>query len=206
MKNVVVVFFILVSMTSFGQKRNNGDVELGLNLGFNASNVTNSDGKSDDGSGFNAGASADYFFSNRWSIKGKMIYDQKGWDNGYFNNLDAGNSYTTNYNLNYLTIPVMANWHFGGNRNWYLNFGPYLGFLLSASESATNFDVKEAFNSTDFGLALGIGVKIPVTDNLKISFEYEEQGGFSDIFKQNISSATRNGRTGLNVGLVFMLR
>jgi opacity protein-like surface antigen len=206
MKKVIVVAFVLFSMTSFGQKNKKGDLEFGVNLGFNSSTVMTSNGNSDGSTGINVGLAADYFFSNRWSVKGKMIYDQKGWDNGFFNNLDTGYTYTTDYNLNYLTIPVMANWHFGRKRNWYLNFGPYAGFLLGANETTNNRNVKEAFNTTDFGISFGIGVKIPVSDQLKISLEYDEQDGFLDVFKVNSGLEAKNSRGSFNIGVNFLLQ
>jgi opacity protein-like surface antigen len=134
-----------------------------------------------------------------------LIYDQKGWDNDYIEDTN-GNVYPTDINLNYLTVPIMANWHFGNKKNWYLNFGPYFGFLLDANETQFDSDVTDVFNTTDFGLALGIGVKVPVSDKLKIFFEYDGQGGINDIFKENQYSAVTNTRSSFNVGLNFLLK
>ncbi len=55
------------------------------------------------------------------------MYDQKGWDDGTIT--DVNGTFITDYNLNYLTVPVMANWHFGRTKNWYLNFGAYTAIL-----------------------------------------------------------------------------
>ncbi len=151
-------------------------------------------------------AFGDYFFSDRWSIKVKAGYDQKGWDNGYITNLNTGQSYATNYRLDYLTIPVMANWHFGKKRNWYLNFGPYAGVLLSATETAFATDLKDVFNSTDLGFDFGIGVKIPVSSRVKILLEADGQASFSDIVKNNSGDKIQNTRSSYNVGLVFGLK
>ena len=195
----------MLGCSTFTVAQKKGDIELGFNIGYNSSTVASSMVNSDTGSGINVGFAADYYFSDRWSIKTKLIYDQKGWDNGFIEDLDTGNLYTTDYNINYLTVPVMANWHFAKKRNWYLNFGPYVGFLLSAEETKFGFDVKSGFNSTDFGLAVGIGVKIPVSDKLKISFEYEGQSGVSNIFKQSDANVT-NSRSSINVGVNFVLK
>ena len=190
---------------SISAQQSKKDVELGLNVGYNRSTIVNSQNTANAGSGFNFGASAYYYFSNRWSLKGKLIYDQKGWNNDYIRDNATGILYNTNYKVNYLTVPVMANWHFGSKRNWYLNFGPYAGFLLNAKDTRFETDVKKDFNSTDFGLALGIGVKIPVSDKAKFFVEYEEEGGFSDIFIPNSGSAFRNSRASFNMGFVFLL-
>jgi opacity protein-like surface antigen len=198
MKKVIIsvlCFFGFVS-TSFSQQKK-GDVEFGFGIGYNSSTVSDSDGDSPGAiGGFNFGGSADYYFSNRWSLKGKLIYDQKGWE-------DLGYEFKTDY----LTIPVMANWHFAKKRNWYLHFGPYVGFLLSAKEADTDIDIKDYINSTDFGLAYGIGVKIPVSDKLKLFIEYDGQGGFTDMNKDfyEIDSSISTSRSSFNVGLNFML-
>lgn len=201
-KIITVTLLIAFSVIGFAQKK--GDVEFGINLGLNSSNVTSEYLSSDTGTGVNLGFAADYFFSDSWSLKGKIIYDQKGWDNGYFD--DGINEFRTNYNLNYLTIPVMANWHFGKKKNWNLNFGPYAGFLLSAEETAYNTNVKEFFNTNDFGLNIGIGVKFPLSNKLKLNIEYEAQSGFSDVFKDNNNKRIIGTRGALNVGLNFLMK
>ena len=200
---VTAVLTLVLSAAVTAQKK--GDVEFGVNIGYNRSNVSNSQVSSDPGSGINFGGSLDYYFSDTWSIKGKLIYDQKGWDNDYIED-NNGNIYPTDVNLNYLTVPIMANWHFGNKRNWYINFGPYFGFLLNAEETQFGTDLSDYFNENDFGLAVGIGVIIPVSNKLKIFFEYEGQGGFSDIAKDNTNSAITNSRSGFNAGLNFLLK
>ncbi|KOS05106.1 hypothetical protein AM493_02930 [Flavobacterium akiainvivens] len=183
-----------------------GNIEFGVNTGVNFSTISSGEywGSADTSTGFNVAASLDFYFSDRWSIKVKPTYDRKGWDGDYVT-VD-GNDYPTDYNVDYLTVPVMANWHFGSKRNWYLNFGPYAGFLLSAKDTRFDTDVKNALNSTDIGLAFGIGVKIPVSDKIKIFFEYEGQSGFSDAFKDNYTGNVYTSRNSLNVGLNFLLK
>lgn len=204
MKKSFFTAALTLSYTLFSLAQNKGDVEFGINIGYNSSTVTSGYFSADPGIGFNTGFATDYYFSDRWSIKGKLIYDQKGWDNGFFDN--GLGALKADYNLNYLTIPVMANWHFGSKRNWYLNFGPYAGFLLNAKESSLNTEVNDYFNSTDFGLALGVGVKIPVSDKLKIYLEYDGQGGMSNIFKDNQGNRITGSRSAFNVGLNFMMK
>jgi opacity protein-like surface antigen len=213
MKKILTTIIILgVYTVTFAQQKK-GDVELGFNTGFNVSTVTNNSytnssnipGVQSYRTGFNFGASADFYFSNRWSLKTKLIFDQKGWGNGFFS--DANNKiFSTSYNLNYITLPVMANWHFGKKRNWYLNFGPYAGYLAGAKATDVSVDVKDYFQNIDVGLTLGIGTKIKLADNLKLLLEYDNQGGITDIFKMNDYSAVRNSRASLNVGLAFMLK
>ena len=103
-----------VMLTTAAYAQTKGNVELGFNVGYNSSTVNSNEfwGTPDYNQSFNIGASVDYYFSDRWSIKGKLIYDRKGWDNGGII-IDGGIWEKTDYNLDYVTIPVMANWHLG---------------------------------------------------------------------------------------------
>jgi opacity protein-like surface antigen len=195
------IFGILTS-----NAQDSGEFELGIGLGLNLANVSTIDGQNNTSSltSFNAGVSGEYYFSDRWGFKAKLIYDSKGWSDGFI--IDENfNTITTDFKLNYVTLPVMANWHFGSNRNWYLNFGPYVGFLVNAEDSELGLDLKDGFKSTDFGFAFGIGYKFEIDDNIKLFIEYDGQSGFSDIFEENAGDAIRNGRSSLNIGALFSL-
>ncbi len=206
MKKTILVALIALGISSnlSGQKK--GDVEFVVNVGFNNSAVSDTEYSYDSSTGLNVGGSFDYYFSSVWSLKVKMIYDQKGWDNDVILNLDDGQYYPTDYNLDYLTVPIMANWHLGNRREWYINFGPYVGFLLSAKDTQFDADVKKFFNTNDFGLAAGVGVKIPVSNRLKFFIELEGQGGFTDINKESGYPSLTNSRGSLNVGLNFLMK
>lgn len=200
-KHYLLVFALCCYFLTNAQDQ--GDFEYGIFAGLNVSNVSTIDNQDASSSrvSFNAGVTGDYYFSERWSLRGSLIYDQKGWSDGFFAIDDQ--IFTTDYALSYLSVPVVANWHFAKKRNWYLNVGPYAGFLLSAKTTENDVDVSDAFKSTDFGLAFGIGVKIPVNNEQHLFIEYGAQSGFTDIFEDNPGEAVRNGRSSLNLGFSF---
>lgn len=183
-----------------------GTVEFGAGLGVNFSTVSNGQENAKSLTGMNLAGSGEYYFSDRWGIKAKLIYDAKGWADGFIIDTDNQTTTITDFKLNYLTIPVMANYHFGSNRNWYLHFGPYVGFLVNAKDSKLGMDLKEGFESTDFGLGLGIGYKFAVDEKLKLFIEYDGQSGFSDVFANNTGSSVLNSRSSFNVGVLFILK
>jgi hypothetical protein len=189
------------------QTKNN--VEFGANIGYNVAYINETgfgDLNSPSVGGVNLGISADIKVSDRWSIKGKLIYDQKGWADGYLVDAEEETINDINFRLNYITIPVTANWHFGRMKNWYLNFGPYAGFLLNATQTSGNTDIKPAFNNTDFGIALGIGVKFPITDKVRLFIEDEGEAGVVNILKGSPDGILiQNVRSGINVGINFPL-
>jgi hypothetical protein len=202
MKKIFTTLLLTIGIYSLALAQR-GKTEFGLGIGYNTAYVTagNSYQSTDPIGGFNVALSADYYFSDSWSIKAKLTYDQKGWANGF---LDLGTTQIDNvdYKLNYITVPVMANWHFGRSKNWFLDFGPYVGFLTSATESYSGSNVKSSFSSTDGGLALGIGIKIPVSNKTKFFIEYDAQAGVVNIF-QTSNTTVLNSRGSFNIGLDF---
>lgn len=205
MKKIIVLFIALVVSTSMNAQ-DKGDLEFGFHLGGNLSNISSLDNYDSATSrfSFNTGGFLDYYFSEQWSILLKVQYDEKGWSDGFYEDEDF-NIFNTDYALNYVTTPLMANFHFGRNYNWFVNFGPYVGFLVNASATDIDLDLTDAFNETDYGVAFGIGVKVPVNDKAKILFEYQAQSGFNEIFDVNDGPTIRNGRSSLNIGIVFLL-
>ncbi len=205
MRKITFIALLLSFITI--QAQDKGDIEIGGNIGLNGSNIAvngNETGQTDTRTSFNIAATGEYYFSDRWGIKTKLIYDQKGWGNSFAVNEITGERSTGDAILNYISIPAMANWHFGKKRNWYLNFGLYAAFLTKAE--IASIDTKEAYNTTDFGLALGIGVKFPISEKAKIFLEYDGQSGFSNIIKTTFdNSSARNGRSSLNLGVLFTL-
>ena len=208
MKKLLTTLLILFGIYSASFAQIKTFDEFGINIGYNDANVSYSGSNvhSDYTSGFNLGFSAEHYFSNRWSIKGKLIFDQKGWGNGFLILPDNSEIDGVNFHLNYLTVPIMANWHFGRTRNWYLHFGPYLGFLLGASESTNSgIDIKSAFNTTEVGFDAGIGVKFPVSNHVKLFIEADGQAGFNNIFKYS-DNTVQNERSSINFGVLFPLK
>ncbi|SEA08300.1 porin family protein [Psychroflexus halocasei] len=204
-KTLLITALSLIGIFS-SNAQDKGDFELGFGVGLNISNVSTIDNQDNASSliSFNAGASGEYYFSDRWGVKAKLIYDRKGWSDGFITDENMI-SLTTDFKVDYVTLPIMANWHFGKNRNWYLNFGPYVGFLVKAEDSELGIDFKDGFKSNDFGLAYGIGYKFEINESIKLYVEYDGQAGLTDIFEENEGSTIRNGRSSFNVGLLYSL-
>jgi len=209
MKKLFISLLVLTGIYTTAKAQAPNSAEFGVNIGVNQSTVqySGTGENADYKGGINLGVSGEYYFTDRWGIKAKVIYDQKGWANGFLQLQDGTEIDGVDYHLNYITIPVMANWHFGRMRNWYLDFGPSFGFLTSASETSHSADIKPLFNSTEVGIAFGIGVKIPISNKARLFFEYEGQGGLTEVFSQSDSNGTfQNIRSSLNVGVIFPIK
>jgi long-subunit fatty acid transport protein len=142
-------------------------------------------------SGITYGVGGDYFFNDRWSIRSGILFQTMGTKVTGFED-----------KLNYLTVPLNANWHFGSTRKWNLNFGPSLGFLTSAE--ANGVDNKDAVNSTQFGLNVGIGYKIEVNEKISILIDYQSLSGLNNVATDS-NFTFKNTFGSFNVGGVFKL-
>ena len=192
MKNFYsIVAGLLITAVSFAQEK--GNFEFGAGAGM-------SPFVKDGIVIFNVAGSADYYFSDRWSVKAKLAFDKKGWQ--LENKVDPSNENIVT--ANYITVPVMAGWHFGSTRKWYLNLGPYAAFLLDAKENNDDTDLTDGFETVDFGMAAAVGFKFPISDKLKFFVEYELVYGFVEVTDQ-WTGTTSTGRETLNVGLNFQL-
>ena len=201
----ILITALLFCVCRTVSRAQNSKVEFGVEGGFNTSYLqdTNSGANSDAVYGVNLGITGDYYFSSHWSLAAKLLYDQKGWGNGYLIAADGSEITGINFKLNYLTVPLMASFHFGRTRSFYIDFGPYLGSLLSAEDTNNNTGVKPYFNNMDFGFDFGIGWKYPISKSVKFFIEGEAQAGIVNIFNPNNGSSFEGERSSLNVGFDF---
>lgn len=194
MKKTILMAVCLVGCTfAHAQLREKGSIELIPQIGYSSANYYGSEINNNDPiSKVTFGLGGDYFFNNRWSLRSGLHYQTMGTQfRGY------------EENLNYLTIPINANWHFGSTRKWNLNFGPSVGFIMSA-ETNSGVDIKDKVNPTQLGLSYGIGYKIEVSPKFSILFDFQGMSGLSEIDKDGIFSI-KNMYSSFNVGGVFKL-
>ena len=203
------IFTLLMALPLFINAQENmknnamskGDFEIGVGGGVSLSTFHGSDAD-----GFKArsasqvGVTGEYYFNDRWSLKSGFILDSKGAIE------EDNNNATTETQLDYLFVPVYANWHFGANRNWYFNVGPYFAILLDAeAQDAQLKDIDDEIESFDFGLGLGLGRKFKISNNASIFFEYQGALGFLEVLDTQIDDNTLNFRSALNAGVIFSL-
>ena len=204
MKKISILIIALLACIQLVKAQSYNKTHFSVNVGINGSQITDNNDRSTDGvAGLNAGIAVDQYFSRNWSLNVGLNYQQKGYGNGFVVFDDGTELDGVDYRLNYLTVPVLASLHFGYHRNWYVNFGPYVGFLLSASESSNSvFNAKSYFNTVDGGLAFNVGVKLPINRQTKFFIEAGGQGGVVNVYKDSDYSL-QNVTTSLNVGIEF---
>ncbi len=179
-----------------------GDFEFGIGAGYGLSYIDYGNSYSSIIGAFNASVSADYYFSENWGLKIKVIYDQKGSNDGSLYDNNGNEIDGLKARFNYITVPLMASWHFGINQNWYQNFGLYVGFLNNVKIGGYN--VNGDFNTVDGGLSEITGVKFPLSNRTSLFIELEVQQGVVNVAKyDNYDSQSWIDRGSFNVGINF---
>lgn len=202
MKNLsLLAVCILFSISTYGQSA--GDITLAPQIGLNLSNLDYdnlAEGQDfESRTGFTGGIIGEYYLSDTWSLRSGLVYDALGADNE-----------ETNLSFNYLHVPLNANWHFGSNKNWYLNFGPALGFLMDATaepNEGEDEDINDIVKGFDFGVSVGIGYKYEVSEGISLFADVQGFRSFIDLNDQDGGSDLElyNIRSAFNFGAIFKL-
>ena len=117
-----------------------------------------------------------------WMQKGSTLSD--------FNGEDISNT------LNYLELPLLVRFNFGGSLKLFAFGGPSIGYLLGVS-SDDDILVKDDFDNTDFGVHLGAGIGFG-------SFEVDVRylAGLSDVANSD-GNLGEIKNSGFGAGLTF---
>lgn len=105
---------------------------------------------------FNAGIFANYRFSRNFSVQAEALYTGRGAEiDSPLANTKTG---TTEYQLGYISVPVLLKYHFANSSDWTPNIyvGPQVSFLVQSE--ADEVEIDDQLKDVTFGLAGGIGV------------------------------------------------
>lgn len=199
------VLLSLITLITFGfanaQIKERGIIEITPKIGTSSFAELNEDEYTDYNSGVELGATVDYYFNDRWSLRSGLIADKMGgkydYDGNYFED-----------KLNYLSIPINANWHFGSTRKWNLNFGLSPSFLMSAKlkENGYTTDIPDnIIESFQLGFTFGIGYKIGITEKFGILIDAQWFTGLTNINKVPDNRRITNSGYSFNLGGVIQL-
>ena len=182
-----VLFIAVVVLLGLGNV-NAQEVRFGAKGGLNSSNFTGDLEGFDSKVGFNLGAFAAISLSDKFIFQPELLFSTQG-----ASSEDSFESETFKLTIkaNYLNIPLMIK--YGVTDKFALEFGPQLGFLLSAKgKSEGTFDgeaiseeedIKDSFKSIDFGL--NFGASFDVAENIMIGARYNL--GLSNIIDEEDS-------------------
>ena len=185
MKNYLVkFFFLLFGICTYSQMKEKGNLEISPTIGVLSANYYGKDVGIFNQPIVNAtyGLNVDYFFNDRWSLRSGLEFQSMG--SKIKEDIFRGREFEEK--LNYINIPIHANWHFGSTRKWYLNFGPSISFLTYAESNG--IEITEALNKAQLGLGFGIGYKFFINEKISIGIDHQEYLGFSKLISSEYSN------------------
>jgi hypothetical protein len=177
-----------------------GNTKAGIKAGLAMYNMTASyEGESESGDmkmGLQAGGFVGIMMNQgKMAIQPELLFVMKGAQE------DIGDE-TGKMNLNYIQIPVLLKVILGESKTKFNVFaGPAMSLLMSANASAggESVDIKDAYNSSEFGVVAGLGVDID-----KICLEFRADLGLANIAADAPDDlSVKNSGFGLLVGYAF---
>ena len=189
MKIYVTVALAAILMTGVASAQH---VNIGIKAGANFYNVNNDNGVDfDSKTGFHAGLLGHIHLAPQLALQPEVVYSSQG------AKYTIGGS-ETKLNLDYINVPVLFQYMF--DNGFRLQAGPQVGFLMNA-KSETNgakADVKDSYNTIDFGLGAGAGYIHPPS-GFGVDLRYNL--GLSNI---NENDAIKSHNRGFQAGVFYL--
>jgi hypothetical protein len=161
--------------------------------------------------GYTGGLFFQYNFRRIISMRTGMYYERKGSSFDFYAVNDVGEDIGVIHgyeNFDYLTVPLLLILRatFGKKLTYFINTGPYIGFLLKETEHTdalqnfpeTNANETEFFNKTEVGLSAGTGLSFTLKQKFSFSFEVRDNLGLTNTRKQSISDKSTIKTNALN--------
>ena len=210
MKSLLLSTVLLFSMVfCFGQSKH---ILIGVEGGPSLVSLRNDDNKDLKSKiGYAAGLSFEYFLNEKFGIKSGLLFEKKGAkDEITLINAEGTPTGTVDIDnqYDYIVLPLLFAYHTPGEFSFYANAGPYFGVLLSNmvyyEETDSSPGQKEDFtsetNTLDFGLTVGIGTNISLSDDFLLGIDIKNNLGLT----KTIGSSKTNS-LGLLLGLKYKL-
>jgi hypothetical protein len=144
---------------------------FGLRAGLNIAQIFGSGSQVFNHFGFSGGVKFGYRFHKNFSFDPEFLYNMKG--AARYPNVEKGDYYSFSVDLDYLEIPMLFNFYFGKRKNFSVEFGPSVGFLVRQkayeNQSAIN-STNTGFNIYDISLAVGFNYYMPKGFGLNFRF------------------------------------
>ena len=180
-----ILLLAVVTVLGFANV-NAQEIKFGAKGGLNFASISGDNTKGIDVvTSFNFGVLSEIPISDKFSFQPELMYSGQGYS---FNDNTIA--------LSYLNIPLMGKYYL--TKGLSVEAGPQMGFLLSAKNDKT--DVKDSFNTFDFGVNFGLGYKL---DN-GLNFGVRYNLGLTDINNvDNSSSKNKNSVFQVSIGYFF---
>jgi hypothetical protein len=200
MKKILVIAIIMIASVNLM----NAQISFGVKAGLNLANVSGIPSANESFAGFTVSSSTSMAIgfhlggicniplSDNFAISPELLYSTGGFketitESGSFLGVSINQSASDNVSLGYIQIPILAKYSLDKDGGFNFSAGPYIGILVSASDSAGS--VSSSCNTIDIGLAFGVGYQL----GSGLGFGVRYNLGLTDIFKSYTTTDTSTG-------------
>jgi len=204
-KLLLSISFLLIATLSYSQ---NSKIKFGIQAGLNYSDFRGYEipvtplYSETTAFAYLGGINVEYLIKEKLSLKLDLNYERKSQkaDNTLEIFDDNGSSkvynFTSKKNYDYLVLPIMIKYTFTNRNSFFINVGPYIGYLLKSNitndlgniDGLNNepFETTKYNNKTDFGLSVGLGKNFELKENNSIFIEIRENLGLTNTSKNTV--------------------
>ena len=206
MKNLI---FLLITVFAFSFL-NAQDISFGLKAGPNFADLNFSDSGGEEfetRTAFHVGGVVELSFSDKFSVQPELLFSSVG---AKIEESEGEASMKVQFIENYLSVPIMLKFY--PIEGLSLQAGPQIGFLLSAKskweisgagsgeDGTEEEDMKDEFESIDFGVGFGVGYKM----DMGLFFDARYVLGMINVVKEiDDDEYVKNNVIQLSVGYMF---
>jgi len=216
-KNIFLLLFTFATLTVNGQNH-----LIGVTGSVNWTNVTANNNFASDinyRTGFATGFSYDYIFKKNFIIGADILYNQRGFTNDIIfideNGNPTGQKATTNFNYDYLTIPLKVGYNYGKTFYCFANTGLTPAILIDAQTITPKIeflpseqnDVTDRVNKFDIGGIVEVGGGYKFEDRFWLYLSFSYQRSFTTITSSDYFAnlKIRHNGMAINIGLKYAL-
>ncbi|MFY7743093.1 MAG: porin family protein [Flavobacterium sp.] len=206
MKKGIVVLFVLFSLFTFAQTTK---LRFGVHAGLNYSGLRGYTIPADITSqydesaafGYLGGISLTYPLKEKVSLRVELNYERK--TQKADNIVEIRNSFeepaqlydfTSKRHFDYLVMPILLHYQFTDNNSFFVNGGPFVGYLLKATltsdieapELNADVDLSNDYKKLDYGLTVGLGKHFDIGSQNSIHLEIRNNLGLAKINKNDV--------------------
>jgi hypothetical protein len=190
MKSIITTVLLVFIFASIATAQH---FNMGFKGGLNAyttqpENISKVDPKL----GLHLGLIGHAHLSGQFALQPELVFSMQG------SKYTAGGN-DVNLNLNYINIPVLLQYMY--DNGFRLQAGPQIGILATAKSKTNNtvLNVKDNFETIDFGIGVGLSYVNPATD---FGYDVRYNHGLSNINKIGTS---KNYNRGFQVGVFYLI-
>ncbi len=226
MKKIFLFFALLSTLLTFSQ---NSKIKFGIQAGLNYSNFRgytipssfNQVYSESPAFAYEGGINIEYQIKEKLSFKLELNYERKSQkaDNTIeirenFDDPSQVYNFISKKNYDYLVVPILVKYSFTTKNSYYINGGPFIGYLLKSKLTnnlnvvgldSPDVDTTNSNKKTDFGVSLGFGKNFELDSSKSITIEIRENLGLSDTNKEEVLNGgnVKTNSINLLVGISF---